>query len=207
MKHISPPGLTVVVIAAALACLALEAWPHCDTLEGPVVQDAQKAIEQRDVTPVLKWVSGDDEAEIREAFETTLAVRDESEAAREMADHYFFETLVRVHRATEGFGYTGLKPISTVDPVIREADQALEIGSADELIEHLSEQVEHELRERFETAHEARQHADESVQQGRDYVQAYVQFVHLVEAVREALAAEHYDHAEEGSHGAHEKSD
>ena len=33
-----------------------------------------------------------------------------SAEARELADRYFFETLVRIHRAGEGAPYTGLKP-------------------------------------------------------------------------------------------------
>lgn len=195
----------VGLLLGALAAPA--AWPHCDTLEGPVVQDARRALEQGEVTPVLKWVSEEDEAAIREAFEQALAVRGQSEAAREMADHYFFETLVRIHRATEGFGYTGLKPVSTVDPAILEADEALETGSADELIAHLTQQIEQELRERFQTAHEAKQHADESVGEGREYVEAYVQFTHFVEAIREAVTAEGFHHDTDAAGTAHDEHD
>lgn len=49
-----------------------------------------------------------DESQIRSAFERTLKVRAFSPEAREMADNYFFETQVRVHRAGEGEPYTGL---------------------------------------------------------------------------------------------------
>lgn len=192
--------ILIFTTLAATILSAPGAWPHCDTVEGPVVHDARRALEKQDVTPVLKWISDEDEPEIREAFEKTLAVRTQSEAAREMADYYFFETLVRVHRATEGFGYTGLRSISTVDPVLVEADEALESGSAEELIEHLTRQVERELRERFEKAHENKQHADDSVRQGRDYVQSYVQFVHFVEAIREAVTSEDFHHSSAKPH-------
>ena len=41
---------------------------HCDTLDGPVVATAKAALEKGDITPVLKWVKGDDEREIKEGF-------------------------------------------------------------------------------------------------------------------------------------------
>src|SRR6185312_11295160 len=72
---------------------------HCDSMDGPVVKDAQTALADRNVYPVLKWVRQEDEEPIRKAFEMTLAVRGQSEAAKSIADPYFFETLVRVHRA------------------------------------------------------------------------------------------------------------
>jgi hypothetical protein len=103
-----------VVIAIFVVCAAIVLSPdlvnaHCDTLSGPVVLTAKAALEKGDVTPVLKWVKKEDEKEIREAFARTLAVRKQSTDARELADTYFFETLVRIHRAGEGAPYTGLK--------------------------------------------------------------------------------------------------
>jgi hypothetical protein len=49
--------------------------------------------------------------------------------AQKLADMYFFETLVRIHRAGEGASYTGLKPGAEIDPAIAMADEALESGS------------------------------------------------------------------------------
>ena len=118
-------------------CMTLSsvARAHCDTMNGPVVTEAKAALEKGDVTPVLKWVSKDNEEEIRTAFKKTLTVRSKSIEAKELADMYFFETLVRVHRAGEGAPFTGLKPAgSEVEPGIAAADQALERGSADEVI-------------------------------------------------------------------------
>lgn len=194
-RHVSNRPWLVVLVGLLFAPATGPAWAHCDTLEGPVVQDARFALEQKDVTPVLKWIDAAHEQEIRDAFAKTLEVRTQSDAARELADRYFFETLVRVHRATEGFGFTGLKPISSVDPMIREADDALETGSADTLVTELTGQVQTELRKRFEDARQKRQHADDSVEAGRAYVAAYVRFVHFVEAIREATKAEVFHHA------------
>ena len=95
------------LVVPALLLLSLLMIPasslaHCDTLEGPVVTDAKKALEKGDVNPVLKWVKKEQEGEIREVFKKTLAVRSKGPEAKELADRYFFETLVRIHRAGEG---------------------------------------------------------------------------------------------------------
>lgn len=45
-----------------------------------------------------------------------MAVRAKGKEAQELADMYFFETLVRIHREGEGAPYTGLKPGEAVEP-------------------------------------------------------------------------------------------
>lgn len=74
-------------------------------------------------------VKSEHEAEIRDAFAKAIAVRGLSGYARQLADRYFFETLVRIHRASEGEAFTGLKPAGSVEPGIEAADEALEKGS------------------------------------------------------------------------------
>jgi hypothetical protein len=115
--------------AAALALILIApqaARAHCDTLDGPVVADARLALAKADVTPVLKWLQADDEQEVRESFARALAVRKLGPEAQSLADTHFFETLVRIHRASEGAPYTGLKAAGTVEPVVAKADQALQ---------------------------------------------------------------------------------
>jgi Family of unknown function (DUF6448) len=90
--------------------LLLGAFGHCDTLDGPVIGLARKALEAGNVNLVLPWVRAEDERELRRAFEHALAVRKLGAEACELADTHFFETLVRIHRASEGAPYTGLKP-------------------------------------------------------------------------------------------------
>lgn len=172
---------TLAVIGLCLTPYA--AWPHCDSVEGPVVQDARLAIQERDPTPVLKWVEKNREGEVREAFEQTLAVRGTSDEARALADRYFFETLVRIHRAGEGEAFAGLKPADSVDPGIAAADKALTTGAAGELVRHLSAAVEDGIEKRVARVLERRQHAEESVEAGRQYVEAYVDYIHFVEAL------------------------
>jgi hypothetical protein len=173
--------LTALLVISTL--LAGEARAHCDSMDGPVVRDARAALERRDATPVLKWVAAEHESEIRAAFERTLAVRAVSEDAKRLADQFFFETLVRIHRAGEGEAFTGLKPAGSVDPGIAAADQALESGSGGELSGSLSRDVEEGVRKRFEKARRLKERSSDSVAAGREYVAAYVDYVHFVESV------------------------
>jgi len=154
---------------------------HCDTLDGPVVKAAKAALEKGDVAPVLKWVKRENETEIRNLFAKTLSVRKKGKDAQELADMYFFETLVRLHRTGEGEPYSGLNPAGVVEPAVVEADKALETGSVETLIKMITEAASRGISERFHKAKEARKHADHSIEAGREFVDAYVQFTHYVE--------------------------
>ncbi len=178
----------IAAVALALVALPRDAAAHCDTLNGPVVSAARVALQQGDVMPVLKWVKETEEAEVRDAFQRTLAVRRVSPAARELADLYFFETLVRLHRQGEGEPYTGLKPATAIDPAIEGADKALETGSVDAVVNLATERAAAGIHQRFALAKARRSHADESVAAGREYVEAYVKFIHYVEQLHLDIA-------------------
>ena len=192
--------IMVAFFGIGLLCTALSknAFAHCDTLDGPVVQTARIALEKGDVTPLLKWVHADDEKKIRVAFQKTLAVRAKGAEAKELADMYFFETLVRIHRAGEGAPYTGLKPGDAVDPAVALADKALESGSVDKLVNVLTKAMANGIRERFQHASETRDHADDSVVAGREFVESYVVFTHYVEGLHGLIkgGAAHHGEAE-----------
>jgi hypothetical protein len=103
--------------------------PHCDSLDGPVVNAARTALEVGDVALVLPFVRADGEAEVRRVFGSVLPVREFGPEAREVADRLFFETVVRIHRAGEGAPYAGLKPAGlSVGPVIPLAERAVSTG-------------------------------------------------------------------------------
>ena len=173
---------------------------HCDTMDGPVVTDAKRALWTGDVAAVLKWVGPADEKEIRDLFGKTLAVRQKGEDARNLADRHFFETLVRVHRAGEGAPYTGLLPEGApVEPAIRLADQALTTGDASKLVTAISAHAAEGIRLRFSRAAEAKAHADESPAKGRAFVAAYVELTHYVERL-------HRDATTNAAHDAGEKA-
>ena len=180
--------LRYIFLAALLLGFGLlasvTASAHCDTMQGPVVATARLALQTGDVTPVLKWVKKEHEAEIRTAFARTLKVRGLGAEASELADHYFFETLVRVHRQGESAPYTGLSS-EKPEPAIEAADKALASGSTDELVKLITEDVAAGIRERFARVRETTMHADKSVEDGREYVEAYVLFTHFVERLHE----------------------
>ncbi len=179
---------------------------HCDTLDGPVVADARLALSKGDVAPVLKWIKAGDEATIKDAFSKTLAVRGKGPEARDLADMYFFETLVRIHRAGEGAPYTGLKPAGT-DPgtAVAAADRALATGSADALIKLITDKVADGIQDRFAEAYQARKHADESTLEGRQSVQSYVEFVHHAERLYDSAGAPAGHAADTSATPAHEE--
>ena len=173
--------LILLVIFEILFLFSTNVSAHCDTLGGPVVESARHALDSGDVEPVLKWVTIDNEQLIRTAFQNTMEVRKLGGQAQKLADMYFFETLVRIHRAGEGAPYTGLKPGAEVDPAIALADRALESGSVDQLVGVLTDATAKGIRERFRRALETSKHADESLAAGREFVEAYVVFTHYIE--------------------------
>lgn len=191
-------GRFLIFLALALVIGILvshDARAHCDTMDGPVVNTARMALEKGDVTPVLKWVRKKDENEIKEQFQKTLATRKQGKEAKDLADMYFFETLVRIHRAGEGAPYTGLKT-EPVEPIIQAADKALDTGSADQLVKQVTEAMAAGIRERFNRVKEAKKHADESIEKGREFVEAYVIFTHYVERLHMDAAAGGEHHGE-----------
>jgi hypothetical protein len=176
-------------------------YGHCDTMVGPVVTDAKLALEQADATPVLKWIKAGHEQEILEAFDKTLAVRNFSEEARELADMYFFETLVRIHRAGEGALYTGLKSAGAVEPIIAASDRSLDTGSVGDLVQEVNKLVAKGICARFAEVLEKRKLADKSVKAGREFVEAYVQFVHYVDRLHNDALGYAEGHDENQEHG------
>jgi hypothetical protein len=124
--------------------------PHCDTLDGPVVAAARQALEFDDVDLVLPFVPVDGEEEVDAAFDLTRKARIQGPEARQVADLYFFDTVVRVHRRGEGAPHTGLKPAGLdVGPVIPLAEDAVETGDAEPLIAFLQRATRDEVQQRL----------------------------------------------------------
>jgi hypothetical protein len=173
---------------------------HCDGLDGPVVKSARAALEARNVALVAIWVQPQDEPETRRAFEQALVVRSLSAQAKELADRFFFETVVRVHRAGEGAPFTGLKPAGRdLGPAIPAADKALEDRALEPLAELLTDTMRARLRQHFTEVVTARTYDVADVAAGRDYVRAYVEFIHYVERLFEASTTAAHGHVEEAS--------
>ncbi|HEY7492276.1 MAG TPA: DUF6448 family protein [Candidatus Tectomicrobia bacterium] len=178
--------LTLCTVVAILVTVGLytppKVYAHCDGLDGPVVRAARKALETGNISLVLIWVQEKDEAEIKGAFQKTVAVRKLSPEAQELANMYFFETLVRLHRAGEGAPYTGLKPAGRdLGPAIPAADKALEDGAAEALLKLLTSTLHNGVLEQFKHALAKKNFGKDDVRAGREYVEAYVTFIHYVE--------------------------
>jgi hypothetical protein len=200
-------SLMVLVILVIVPFLAPgRIFAHCDTLDGPVIKAAQKALETGNVNLILIWVQQKDENEIKKAFEKTIVVRKLNPEAKELADMYFFETLVRIHRAGEGAPYTGLEPAGlNLGPAIPAADKAIETGSVEEVQKLLNETVQEGLHEKFKQLMEKKTFDKDDVASGREYVKAYVEFVHYVEGLYQAAKPLPHGHhgAKPQAHGHH----
>lgn len=179
----------ITMFAAVLAWFLFmvgNALAHCDTMDGPVVRAAKQALTTRNINYVLIWVEPKDEAEIRQAFRQTLIVRRLNRSARALADRYFFETLVRIHRAGEGQPYTGLKPAGTdLGPVIPVADRALENGAIAPLLKLFPDSARPEIVNRFNEASAQKNFNHNDVAAGRKYVAAYTSFLEYLEHLYE----------------------
>ena len=188
-----------VVGLGILLAGADHAFAHCDGLDGPVVKAAQRALATNNVNLVLIWVQPKDEAELKTVFQQALAVRTLSPASKALADRQLFETVVRLHRAGEGAPYTGLKPAGRdLGPAIPAADHALTRGETAALEALLIRSLRAELREAFEHVQARKSHDVNDVAAGREYVKAYVEYIHLVERIHGAIttpAAGHFAEA------------
>ena len=185
MTHISSKIKSLLAVVTVLILVSsTQSFAHCDGLDGPVIKDARKALETGNVKLVLIWVQKADQEEITSAFKKTLAVRKLSPEAKEFADLYFFETLVRIHRAGEGAPYTGIKPAGRdLGPAIPAADKAIETGSPNELVKFLDDAIHDGLHPLYMKVKEKKNFDPNDVNAGREFVKAYVEFVHYVEKV------------------------
>ena len=169
-------------MVSILLFASIDAGAHCDGMNGPVVKSALKALQTGNVNHVLIWVQEKDELEVKTAFQKTVTVRKLSVEARELSDLYFFETVVRLHRAGEGEPYTGLKPAARdLGPIIPAADKAIESGSIEPLLKLFPAKLHAGIRERFNLANSRKSFDPDDVGAGRRFVKVYVEFIHYVE--------------------------
>lgn len=183
------PKLASLTLALLALALPRPAAAHCDTLDGPVVSAARAALEGGKLEPVLAWVMPEAEPEIRDAFTRARAARKAGKEARDVADRWFFETVVRVHRAGEGAPFTGLEPAGgSSDPAITAVDRAIASGDPAKLEALLVGGVREGLHAGYARVRAERPPGDDVVA-GRRWVAAYVPFVHWAEAVNAAARA------------------
>lgn len=169
-------------ITKLLGLFVRTASAHCDTEDGPAVTDGRRALETGNVNIALKWVHQGDEAEVRDAFARAVAVRDLSPEARDLADRYFLDVLIRVHRAGEGAGFDGIKPTGAhVPPQVVAADEALSLGRIDPLRGLVDDERWDELERRFDRAVALKGFDVDDLVAAREYMEAYVSFFKYAE--------------------------
>ena len=195
--------LTLARVALLFVVPLSTTFAHCDGLDGPVVEAAQKAIATGDVNLVLIWVQKGDEDEVRKIFKETIAVRKLSPEARQLADMHFFETLVRLHRAGEGAGFTGLKPAGRdVGPAIPTADKALRDANVEPLINLMTTTIQDGIRDHFNETFTKQKSSKDDLDAGRGFVNAYVKYVHCVETLYETATRPIHGHYDDTGKGA-----
>lgn len=192
--------LALSLFLLGLAFAPMSAQAHCDAVDGPVAAAAVKALDTANVNLVLPYAPAQAEPELTAAFEQALAVRGKGPDAKALADRYFMETAVRLHRAGEGASYTGLQPAGTdFGPAIPAAEKALETGKTDDLTTLMSEQVTHGIADRFSDAVAHRSATKEptaasEVEAARERASAELAFIGYVEGIY--LATKGGNHAE-----------
>lgn len=174
--------LLTLLLFTLLVLVPRRASAHCDTEDGPAVSDGHKALQTGIANHALKWILPEGDAELRPIFDKAIKVRALGGDAAEVADRYFLENLVRIHRAGEGASYDGIKPTGTVlDPEVLAADEAMETGNLRPLMALISADRHAELRRRFDKARALKQFDVNDLAAGREYVAAYVSFYMFAE--------------------------
>jgi hypothetical protein len=201
VQRLSVKSSLFAALSAALMLTAAPAFAHCDGVDGPVVKAAQEALDSGDVNRALIWVKPVDEAQVRSAFVKTQAVRKLNATAKDFADHAFYETLVRVHRAGEGEPYTGLKPAGRdLGPALPAGDKAIETGSVEPVLKLLSGAVHDGIEQRYKEVRARKSFKADDVAAGQRYVQAYVEYIHAVEKIHAVAAGDGHADKPEAAH-------
>jgi hypothetical protein len=192
-------SLKVLVSILSILLLTLQlgstVFAHCDSYDGPVIKDALEALKTNNVNLVLKWVDESQEQEITSLFQKTYSLRNGDKETYGLVEKYFFETLVRLHRETEGAPYTGLKEAGTTKQIVLLSDNAIAAKSADDLLSKLNSHIESVVRQKYDKVVKLDKVKNESVEKGREYVEAYVDYTHTLEAIHDILEQVNAEHS------------
>lgn len=189
LKHIKNSiSKATLVLGAILLLFSVPTYAHCDSYDGPVIQDAYKALKKEDPSYVMKWIVKDQEAEIETLFNKTVALKGGDAEIYEIVEKHFLETLVRLHRETEGAPYTGLKPAGSTAPIVQMADNSIDNKEVKTLLTNLGKHIEATITEKYNKVAALSKVKDNSVAEGRAYVEAYVDYTHTLEALESVIA-------------------
>lgn len=187
MAQIFKSNMRALLLVSAFLLTSISGFAHCDSYDGPVINDALKALNQNKVELVLKWIEPQQEEEIIALFEKTYRLKNGDQEVYSIVEKHFLETLVRLHRETEGADFTGLKPAGSMTPWVEMADNSIAEDDIEEVVATVTDHFEKILRERYAEVAKLHKTKDDSVEQGRAYVHAYVQYTHTLEHLEELL--------------------
>jgi hypothetical protein len=176
---------SIVLISLFMLFGSVPIYAHCDSYDGPTINDATKALETNNVNLVLKWVTPEQESEIIALFHKTYSLRNGDKEIYEIVEKHFFETLVRLHREAEGASFTGLKPAGTTKMIVQLSDKALENNNIDDLLDKLNTHIGKVIKDKYERVVALEKVKNDSPQKGREYVEAYVDYTHTIEAIHD----------------------
>lgn len=162
---------------------------HCDRVNGPVAVAAKKALQTGDSAHALIWVTDQQADELKSIFEQSLEVYAKGGDSQELAERYFMESTVRLHRQAEGMPYTGLKPARPNPDDIQVAEEALESGDVAEVTDLLAQEIRHKISELHANVMAAKDNKDQSVETGREWADAYVQYVVYIHGLYQNIQA------------------
>lgn len=180
-------GKAMLLLGMIMFAFNTPTYAHCDSYDGPVIQDALNALNQKDVSYVMKWIEKDQEAEITKLFNKTVGLKNSDVEIYSIVEKHFLETLVRLHRETEGAPFTGLKPAGSTTPIIQMADKSIENKEVNSLLTNLDKHIQKVITEKYEKVNALSRTKDNSTAEGRAYVEAYVDYTHTLEAIEGAL--------------------
>lgn len=182
----------VGILAMALLAVLLPAGPalaHCDSVNGPVVTAARQALAQNDVKLILPYIKAADETELTAAFSKAREAMAQGGKGAELAELWFAETAVRLHRQGEGEPYTGLKYETDYGPALEAAEQAVETGNLNKVTAVLTDAIKGELAAKYQVILETRERAakEGTVEAKREAVEAELMFEVYVHELGETI--------------------
>lgn len=187
-SHIKTTLVSIFTLVFMLG-FASTSQAHCDRVNGPVATDARKALETGDLSHALIWVTDQQAEELKSKFEQSLKVYTKGNESQELAERYFMSETVRLHREAEGMPFTGLKPAQPGSKDIQIAEKALVSGELAPVTDMLANEIRQRTSELYTNAMEAKSKKDNSIEAGREWVDAYVKYIVYVHKLYQKIQA------------------